>query len=207
MWRYTKYGIPYKIRLCLDLKAADVNEATAPWKFKYRGLDDVAKSVKRGDWLASVDISRFYLRLPAGRNLRRVQWVQDPLSYAKTSKANNRSKRKLWRQLQAIGFGLKTAPAWASVVSAELVRILQADGVRVVGCFLDDILIAGRSQKECQAALDKAIKIMAELSIPANEKTVPPQSPDKGIVFLGVHIRTSSLFQRSTKNMQLIASA
>ena len=61
VWRFNKYGIPYKVRLCLDLKAADVNCSLADWKFRYRGLDDVAAKLKKGDWLASVDISRFYL--------------------------------------------------------------------------------------------------------------------------------------------------
>ena len=192
-WRFLKHGIPYKVRLCLDLKASKVNGATSDWRFRYRGLDDIAANLKRGDWLASVDISRFYLRLPAGPNLRRVQWVQDPESYAYTAKLNNRSKRRTWRQLQAIGFGLKTAPAWASVVSAELVRILKAAGVRVVGCFIDDLLIAGSTRQECQKALDTAIDTMRRLGIPANEKTVLPQSPNDGIVFLGVHIRTSDM--------------
>ena len=95
--------------------------------------------------------------------------------------------------MQAIGFGLKTAPAWASVVSAELVRILKAAGVRVIGCFIDDLLIAGSTQSECQKALDTAIDIMRRLGIPANEKTVQPCSPNKGIVFLGVHIRSSDM--------------
>ena len=192
-WRFLKHGIPYKVRLCLDLKASKVNGSTRDWKFRYKGLDDIAANLQHGDWLASVDISRFYLRLPAGPNLRRVQWVQDPESYAYTAKLNNRSKRRTWRQLQAIGFGLKTAPAWASVVSAELVRILKAAGVRVVGCFIDDLLIAGRTRQECQKALDTAIDTMRRLGIPANEKTVPPQSPNEGIVFLGVHIRTSDM--------------
>ena len=192
-WRFLHHGIPYKVRLCLDLKASKVNGATGDWRFKYRGLDDIAANLQQGDWLASVDISRFYLRLPAGPNLRSVQWVQDPDSYAYTAKLNNRSKRRTWRQLQAIGFGLKTAPAWASVVSAELVRILKAAGVRVIGCFIDDLLIAGKTRLECQQALDKAIDTMRRLGIPANEKTVLPRSPNEGIVFLGVHIRSSDM--------------
>ena len=200
-WRFLHHGIPYKVRLCLDLKASKVNGATGDWKFRYRGLDDIAANLQHGDWLASVDISRFYLRLPAGPNLRSVQWVQDPDSYAFTAKLNNRSKRRTWRQLQAIGFGLKTAPAWASVVSAELVRILKAAGVRVIGCFIDDLLIAGRTQLECQQALDKAIHTMRRLGIPANEKTVQPQSPNEGIVFLGFtsgHLICDSRYPRST---------
>ena len=63
----------------------------------------------------------------------------------------------------------------------------------MVGCFIDDLLIAGRTRQECQKALDTAIDTMRRLGIPANEKTVPPQSPNEGIVFLGVHIRTSDM--------------
>ena len=48
----------------------------------------------------------------------------------------------------AVDFGLKTAPTWVSVVSAELCRILEVAGVRVVGCFIDDILIAGDSGRD-----------------------------------------------------------
>ena len=193
VWRYHKYGTPYKIRLCLDLKSAQVNDAVSDWKFRYRGLDDLASSINKGDWLASVDISRFYLRLPAGKNLRSAQWVQDPTTYEATAAKNKASKLKRWRQLLAIGFGLKTAPAWASAVSAELTRTLEAAGIRVAGCFLDDILIAGKSKEECEASLKKAMSIMKRLGIPANDKTVPPQSPEVGITFLGIHIRTSDM--------------
>ena len=193
VWRFHRDGTPYKVRLCLDLKAARVNDSVADWKFRYRGLEDIAEKLRKGDWLAAVDISRFYLRLPAGRRLRGAQWIQDPRSYGRSSRLNKRYKHKRWRQLQAVGFGLKTAPAWASVVSGELTRILEAAGVRVVGCFLDDLLIAGSSREECQAALDKAIRIMLKLGIPANEKTILPRSPREGIVFLGVMIRTEDM--------------
>mgnify|MGYP003327780229 CR=1 FL=1 len=147
----------------------------------------------RTDWLASVDISRFYLRLAAGKGLRRVQWVQDPATYGSDAQANKSSLGRRWRQLQAVGFGLKTAPAWASVVSAELVRIFEADGIRVLGCFIDDILIAGSSKEDCQRALSKALRIMESLGLPANDKTEGPMSPSEGIVFLGVHVQPAHM--------------
>ena len=193
VWRYLKHGTPYKVRLCLDLKAVGVNEATEDWKFRYRGLYDVASKLRKGDWLATLDISRFYLRLPAGPNLQKAQWIQDPETYAKSIKANAKKKGRRWRQLKSIGFGLKTAPAWASVVSAELARILEAAGIRVLGCFLDDILIGGDTEQECKEALAKAMQIMEKLGIPSNEKTVGPKSPSEGIVFLGVYIQTKEM--------------
>ena len=72
-WRHAKFGKEYKVRLCLDLKQGGYNDMLEDWIFRYWGLDWIAENVKRGDWLASVDISRFYLRLPAGAKLKQAQ--------------------------------------------------------------------------------------------------------------------------------------
>ena len=58
------------------------------WLFRYVGIDNVAAKVQQGDWLAVIDISRFYLRLPAGKKLRSLLWFQDPDTYASNSSEN-----------------------------------------------------------------------------------------------------------------------
>ena len=60
------------MRLCVDFKNGGLNDMLDEWSFRYWGLESVAETVKKGDWLASIDISRFYLRLPAGKTLRSV---------------------------------------------------------------------------------------------------------------------------------------
>ena len=57
--------------------------------------------------------------------MRSVQWFQDPSSYARSShdNARQRARRLRFRQLLSVAFGLKPAPAWASIVSAELVPV------------------------------------------------------------------------------------
>ena len=80
-WRHSSTGVDYKIRLCMDFKNGGMNDGLDEWKFRYWGLESVAESVCPGDWLGSIDISRFYLRLPAGEHLRNVQWFQDPDSF------------------------------------------------------------------------------------------------------------------------------
>ena len=128
-WLFEKFALAYKVRLCLDFKSGLLNDWLLDWPFRYVGIEDIAAAIRPGDWLATVDISRFYLRLPAGKKLRNVQWFQDPSSYATDSHNNQHmsdSKRR-FRQLLAVAFGLKSAPAWASVVSAELARILRSN--------------------------------------------------------------------------------
>ena len=191
-WRFIVHGMAYKVRLCMDFKAGKLNEKLVDLPFRYWGLDAVAENVQQGDWLAVIDISNFYLRLPAGRNLRKVQWFQDPSSYASCTHNNERMKEsKLrFRQILSVAFGLKSAPAYASMVSAELVRIFKSFGINVAGVYLDDILIRAESKEKCEQAIALACKIAADLGLPINDKTVGPCAPSTGIVYLGILIKT-----------------
>lgn len=193
-WLFEKFGLAYKVRLCLDLKAGLLNALLTDWPFRYVGLQDVPIVVRKGDWLASIDISRFYLRLPAGRRLREVQWFQEPSSYAASSHDNERMNlRKLsFRQLLSVAFGLKSAPAWASIVSAELARILKTFGVKIAGVYIDDLLLCAPSKMALQHSIDVCTKVCAALGLDLNDKTTGPCAPSEGIKFLGVVIRTDS---------------
>ena len=191
-WKKDKYGTEYKVRLCLDFKQGGYNDMLLDWPFRYWNLDCVAENVKQGDWLGTLDISRFYLRLPAGAKLRRAQWFQDPDTYGPNTHDNDRKRQsKLrFRNLRSVAFGLKSAPSYASVVSMEAVRILRSFGVDVAGVYLDDLLVRGATKAECQRSMELAQTILAALGIPTNEKSQGPCSPAEGIDFLGVHICT-----------------
>ena len=193
-WLFVNEQVMYKIRLCMDLKSGGLNDMYEDWLFRYLGIDNVAAKVQQGDWLAAIDISRFYLRLPAGRRLRSRLWFQDPSSYARNSHDNQRrATRKLrFRQLQAVAFGLKPAPAWASVVSAELARILESFGVSVAGVYIDDLLIRARSKEELERMIKICETVCAALGLDLNDKTVGPCAPSEGIKYLGLIIRTDN---------------
>ena len=188
-WRWIKKMVDYKIRLCLDLKVSGYNKRLLEWLFRYCGIEVMLESIKQGDWLAALDISRFYLRLPAGKRLRAAQWFQDPSSYAKsTHNNNNKNKSKLrFRQLLAVAFGLKSAPAWASLVSGELCRILRSFGVPVAGVYIDDVLIRALTKALCMQYMQTAEGIARALGLPFNEKT---KGPSQKIPFLGYQIDT-----------------
>ena len=165
-WLFVSDEIMYRVRLCMDLKSGGLNDMYEDWLFRYVGIDNVAAKVEQGDWLAAIDISRFYLRLPAGKKLRSHLWFQDPDSYASNSKTNEKKKRLRFRQLLAVAFGLKTAPAYASVVSAELARILESFGVSVAGVYIDDLLIRARSKEALEAMLRwQLVTLFANLSV------------------------------------------
>ena len=197
-WRYECTKAEYKVRLCLDLKCSGYNERLYDWPFRYRGLDAIAETVQKDDWLAALDISRFYLRLPAGKRLREAQWFQDPSSYAGSTHDNDRrSKKRLkFRQLLAVAFGLKSAPAWASLVSGELCRIFESFGIKVAGVYIDDILLRARSKEQLKHDMELAERIASDLGLPFNDKTV---GPEQRLTYLGVQIDTKRCAMRLTK--------
>ena len=188
-WRWIKKMVDYKIRLCLDLKVSGYNKRLLDWLFRYCGIEVMLESIKQGDWLAALDISRFYLRLPAGKRLRAAQWFQDPSSYAKSTHNNNhKQKRKLrFRQLLAVAFGLKSAPAWASLVSGELCRILRSFGIDVAGVYIDDLLIRAINRALCERYMNQAEEIAKALGLPFNDKR---KGPAQELPFLGYKINT-----------------
>ena len=190
-WRWIKKMVDYKIRLCLDLKVSGYNKRLLDWLFRYCGIEVMLESIKQGDWLAALDISRFYLRLPAGKKLRAAQWFHDPSTYAKTTHNSNqkRTTKVRFRQLLAVAFGLKSAPAWASLVSGELCRILRSFGVPVAGVYIDDVLIRALTKALCLQYMNTAEDIARALGLPFNDKR---KGPLQQIPFLGYKIDTTN---------------
>ena len=205
-WRWRRVGKDYKIRLCLDLKCSKYNERLLDWLFRYCGIDVIAEKIQKGDYMAALDISRFYLRLPAGKRLREAQWFQDPSSYAKNTHNNQqKAKKKLtFRQLLAVAFGLKSAPAWASLVSGELCRILESFGIDVAGVYIDDILIRAVTEALCRQHMELASDIAEALGLPFNEKTIGPL---QNIPFLGCEIDSTDCTIKVSKEFRQYALA
>ena len=81
------------------------------------------------------------------------------------------------------------APAFASTVSAELVRILRACGVRVLATFIDDILIASYSEEKAHRDVALAKTILRILNLPANAEQKGPSPPHVGVPFVVIHVR------------------
>ena len=88
--------------------------------------------------------------------------------------------RKLtFRHLLAVAFGLKSVPAWASIVSAELCRIFRSFGINVAGVYIEDILIRAISKIKAKSAMQLAAKIARALGLPFNDKTKGPAQKDR----------------------------
>ena len=201
IWRFQRTGVPAPARLCLDLLTAGQNAKVKDWKFRYWTFESVPERVQKGDWLVVLDISTYFLRLPAGKRMRMAQFFQDPSSFGPDSKSNDNLPPDAlkWRHLLTVAFGWKVAPAFASTVSAELVRILRTYKVDVAGIYLDDLLIRAPSRRAAKRMLKTALRIMKRLGLPANAKIQGPCAPWEGAVYLGILVRTDDCTLRITE--------
>ena len=86
-----------------------------------------------------------------------------------------------------MAFGLKSAPAWASLVSGELCRIPRSFGVPVAGVYIDDLLIRAVTKALCLSYMNTAESIARALGLPFNDKR---KGPLQQIPFLRYQINT-----------------
>ena len=196
IWRANRLGTDFKVRLTSDSSTAGCNFLFADIKFRYWGVEDFAKFVKQGDYISSIDIKGYYTCLGAGELLRRLQYFQDPTSYASSTKANTlkvrRGDAKFLHQLTCM-FGFKQLPWWASCVSAEIIRILNHEGCKVAGNIIDDFLLVHDGNKSIASAnheYNHAKKILRELGVTANDKGA---RPCHNLVFTGLQLDTIAM--------------
>jgi hypothetical protein len=86
-------------------------------------------------------------------------------------------------------FGLSTAPAWASLVSAELTRMLNARGCPCTIAYLDDFFIIAPTEAEAQKGLDMALAMLREFNIEVAPEKVAP--PSQQATILGIIVDTA----------------
>lgn len=91
---------------------------------------------------------------------------------------------------QRAQFGIASLPAFASLISGETARILQAAGIRCC-VMLDDFLLAASTREACVAAIATALDILASLGWVVNPNKV--EGPAQELDFIGIVIDTVAL--------------
>ena len=174
-WESQLTGKPVKARVCFDASRG-INNHLSPWKFRYADFQYILSHIKPGSWIAQLDLRGWYLQLAVRKKFQKYLSLRCPLT------------GKLLRY-KRLPFGLSTAPGFASLVSSEICKILNAAGIKCfVTSYIDDITFIADSREEAQRALDRALSLLARLNIDvAPEKVVlPTQQP----TILGIMVDT-----------------
>ena len=134
----------------IDLSTLNLNVDRTP--FQMETSQTVLRSVRRNDWVVSIDLKDAYLQIPIHpASLRYLRFT-----------AGGRT----W-QFRVLCFGLSTAPQVFTRVMAPVSGFLHQLGVRMLR-YLDDWLILASSREEACWARDQVLSLCQELGIVVN---------------------------------------
>jgi hypothetical protein len=147
---------------------------------KFQSVDDAARLVGRGYYMAKVDLKSAYRSVGISTHSQSVtglKWIIDG-----TTKYFYDSK---------LPFGSKLAPGIFHRLSQAMRRMLARQGIFNIVCYLDDFFICEPTFRKCINSLNSVISLLRKLGFSINWKKVV--DPTKQIVFLGIEIDSESL--------------
>jgi hypothetical protein len=151
---------PNEWRPIINLKP--LNQFIQYRHFKMEGFVTVRHTIRKGDFMAKVDLTDAYFTIPIfqeHRKFLRFRWKNRTLEYT------------------CLPFGLSSSPWVFTKLLRVAVAYLRRLGIKLV-IYLDDLLILGSTSQECAAAVALVISTLESLGFLINFKkseTVPTQ--------------------------------
>jgi hypothetical protein len=149
------YTVPKKNgkrRMVINLRW--VNEHLNKVHFKMSTMKDVKCALTKDCWMASIDLSDCFWALPVAERDQRA------LAF--------RFKGKTYK-FKVLPFGLGPSPMFITKLYRKVVEYLQARGHRVM-IYIDDILMLGATQAECEATAREVARLLKELGAVINDE-------------------------------------
>lgn len=142
-------------------------------EFCYTTVDKVIELIKPGFYMASVDIASAYRSIMIHPSNWKYQGVKWSINGVPTYLYDTH-----------LCFGIRCAPYLFTQVSNFVLRCLKRRGFQLCTVYLDDFLLLGRDERECQEAQSTLIDILRSLGfyIAWNKCVTPSQT----ITYLGV---------------------
>ena len=125
-------------------------------KFKMETPKTVLSSIRKGDWMVSIDLKDAYFHIPIhpdSRKYLRFVW-----------------KGRVW-QFRSLCFGLSTAPQVFTRVMAPVAAALHRESYRVLR-YLDDWLILHEEETGIALARDRTLFLVRSLGTPSESKEI-----------------------------------
>jgi len=146
----------------------------------FQSVDDAANLVKKGHFMAKVDLKSAYRSVPLSEHSRLVtgfKWLIDgSYKYFYDSK---------------LPFGAKLAPGIFHRLSQAVRRVMARKGFPNIVAYLDDFFICEQSSKACARTLRVLIQTLRNLGFAINWNKVV--DPCQKIIFLGIEIDSNAM--------------
>ena len=162
-----------------------LNKFVEQTPFKMETVQSVLSSIRKDDWMISLDLKDAYFQVPIhpdSRKYLRFCVQGEPF------------------QFKALCFGLSTAPQVFTRVMAPISAILHDKGIRMLR-YLDDWLISAPSKDSCLQARDETLRTCETFGIAVNlaKSTL---EPTQLITYLGIVIESQTLRVSPTPSRQ-----
>ena len=194
-WPTDPAAKPPKGRVVTDYTAPGTNAALTRWPFRLDGGDEAVKLMKPKCWMVCLDLRSYFNKLPWTEEFsQRFGWLRDPRCDAGKWRFPGTPPAHGWphpdahkppyRRMATCSFGLASIPAWSSMVSGQLAKILRSKGLHSITFYVDDFLIVCDTYEEALAQSKLFVSLMREMGFDvADDKTLPPS---QRCVFLGL---------------------
>ena len=170
-------------RPIIDLSV--LNKSVVKTRFHMETSRSVLRSVRKGDWMVTIDLKDAYLQIPIHPSSRRY------LRFMAGGRA--------W-QFRVLCFGFSTAPQVFTRVMAPVAVFLHRLGVRVLR-YLDDWLILASSYEDALRARDIVLDLCLDLGIWVNLGKSSLE-PSQIVTYLGIKI-DSQIFRASATPVRI----
>ena len=154
-----------------------VNSLYTVQKHSFESVDSAIRHLKPNGWLAKVDLKSAYRHVGI-----------HPLDYNVMGLKYKFNKDKQFTYFYDIRlcFGASASVGIFHRLTQSVVRIMHRQGHTNVLCYLDDFLMTGDTQAECQTTMDIMLKLLDKLRFTINWSKVV--YPSQNIDFLGINI-------------------
>ena len=167
-------------RPIIDLST--LNTCITSQHFHMETPQSVLRSIRRGDWMISLDLQDAYLQVPVHPESRRyLRFTMRGVPY----------------QFRVLCFGLTTAPQVFTRLMAPISAILHRYGIRMLR-YLDDWLILAESRTTCLQARDRLLQVCEELGLQVNFRK-SPLVPSQDMTYLGMQILSVRFVAKPTR--------
>lgn len=163
-----------KWRGVLDLR--ELNEAIKKQHFKMEGLHTVRETLRKGDWMTSIDLQDAYNHIPMAASARPfLRYIIQGRHF----------------QFKGMPFGLSSAPLIFTKIMRPVVQRLREKGIRCV-IYLDDLLIMAETRAQAVTHTREARELLESLGWTVNlEKS--ELTPHREIVYLGFRVNSQDM--------------
>ena len=148
-----------------------LNQHVIKQHFKMTTMRDVRASISPGCWMASIDLSDCFWGLPVHKDHQRfLAFDWEGVTYC----------------FQVLPFGLGPSPWFITKLYRHVVERLHQCGHQAM-IYIDDLLIIGETKQACEAAIEAAMDLFADLGAIVNTQK-SQLLPTQTIEYLGFQI-------------------